>query len=114
MALKKLKELTPIEKEIAKKVAASLKLNHMGQNLAISNSQMVSALKHVGIQVSDSVIRKIINFIRHKGYPVCSSSRGYWWAANKKELKECIDALEDRVQAQLATLNNLKDIYKKY
>lgn len=114
MGLQSLPSLSEEEKEIAAKVANALRLNHTGKALAISNSQMTKALANIGHKVSGAVMRKMINYLRHKGRPICSDSNGYWWAANKDEIKECINSLQDRMKAQLATLNQLKEIYTTF
>jgi len=114
MGLQSLPTLTEAERKIAFSVAVALKANHTGQAKAISNSKMVKALAKVQVKTSDTVMRKIINYLRHEGKPICSGSSGYWWAANKNELAECLAALKDRVEAQIATLNQLKEIYQNY
>ena len=75
---------------------------------------MITSMANFNIKTNAVVIRKIINYLRHKGHPICSSDKGYWWAANKKELQECAAALKDRIDAQQSTLNQLTSIIENY
>lgn len=112
MGLQNLPTLTEAEISLAEKVKTSFKTNHVGKKTAISNSQIVKKLeKNAGIKTTDIVIRKIINHLRHSGCPICSDSTGYWWAATKNEIKECIQSLHERIDAQMATLEQLNEMY---
>ena len=107
--LNSLPKLTDEQQLIKEKVLLGLKLNRVGKATAITNKEMIEGLSRIGFEkVSDTVIRKIINQLRHEGHAVCSSGNGYYLAATEDELKECINDLQARVDAQLATLEALK------
>lgn len=41
-------------------------------------------------------LRRVINSLRQKGYPICSDTGGYWYASSKEELIENVEALKGR------------------
>ena len=53
-------------------------------------------------------LRKMINYLRNKGKPICSSSVGYYYPADKKELQDTITSMAQRIDSQLQVINQLK------
>jgi len=54
-------------------------------------------------------MRSVIHALRVKGYPVCASGKGYWYAETKKELEEYCDQLTARIRDQQEALSGLKN-----
>lgn len=106
MALKKI-TLTKEHKELAEVVAQGLKSKYCGEANAVSNSQICKSLKSNGISMTPETFRKIIFYLRKAGNPICSNSKGYYWAANKREIEECAEALKERINAQIETYKSL-------
>lgn len=71
-------------------VCEMLKL-HKGAENAIKSYELEKYF-----HVSGSEIREIINSLRVKGFPVCSSGKGYYFAKNKMELRKTIAHLNGR------------------
>lgn len=105
--------LTEQEKELAKYIAKGM-VNRVGKEKALSNPELQKILKdRLSIEVSDSRIRKIFNYLRRSGnLPLlCSSSKGYYLARNLEELAETIESLENRINAMKATKEELERQY---
>jgi hypothetical protein len=53
-------------------------------------------------------LRSIVNALRVKGYPICASSRGYYYPRNERELDEYIESLEGRIRAEQKAVDGLR------
>lgn len=76
--------------------------------------------KEVAIQISlkaratgkeGADMRSIIHALRVKGYPICATGRGYFYASNGDELKGYIDSLEARANEVQEAADGLKQGY---
>lgn len=74
-------------------VLAFLKENHVGMGNEITSRQMERAL-----HVKGSDIRHIINDLRCGGHPICSNTRGYFYASSVIDLQRTIDQLSHRIK----------------
>ncbi len=52
-------------------------------------------------------MRAVINALRTKGYPICASSKGYYWAASPGELREFIESFERRIEDQYKAMRGM-------
>lgn len=52
-------------------------------------------------------MRSIIHALRLKGFPICASGRGYYWAENKLELHTFIQSLQGRADELQAAIDGL-------
>lgn len=79
----------------------------VGKNNAVTNKQIVAAFKSIGIKTGGPRIRKIINHIRIQGLVpnLIATSSGYYVAANKEELEDYIESLEQRI----GSITSVKD-----
>ncbi len=72
------------------------------------------------IQVEDPAekpgagLRRVINSLRTKGYPICSDTSGYWYAESKAELLENAEALKGRAYKILEAARGMEKVAKKY
>lgn len=57
-------------------------------------------------------MRSVINALRCKGYPICGSDRGYFWASNDHELSKYIGQLEGRIAKIQGAADGLKMAYQ--
>jgi len=83
----------------------------LGRKKAITNAQMVVALKNAGYHsVNQPRIRKIINFIRIQGLitNLIASNNGYWIETNIDERRKYVQGVKDRAQSMLASLKNIE------
>jgi len=61
-------------------------------------------------------VRSIIHALRVKGYPICSSRKGYWYAQSTLELSKYISQLQGRIskiQKVVDSLNRSFDNVKE-
>jgi metal-dependent amidase/aminoacylase/carboxypeptidase family protein len=83
----------------------------LGRKKAITNAQMIVALKNAGYHsVNQPRIRKIINFIRIQGLitNLIASNNGYWIETNIDERRKYVQGVKDRAQSMLASLKNIE------
>lgn len=76
-------------------------ITKVGKDNAITNSQIVKAMKGANYKVSDTRVRKIINHIRINGLVngLIATSGGYYIATSEKELQEYEESLLGRESA---------------
>lgn len=113
-------ETAPLNKKemmIASLVESLLK-NKLGEENAITSKEIISSLSHIGYKVSDTRIRKIINYIRTHNVVPClmASNIGYYISNNIEEIKGYLISLKGRenaianvrvsLEAQLRELSN--------
>ena len=100
--------LSEEELQIAQAVMKGLK-KYVGKTNAVAGSKICSGFnKNTKFKLKGVRLRKIINYLRNQGEPICSSSVGYYYPANKKELQDTITSIAQRIDSQLKILNKLK------
>lgn len=60
------------------------------------------------------ILRGVIHFLRERGYPICSSCDGYWWATSLEDFNQTIAHLQQRensIRSVREEMENLRDIY---
>jgi uncharacterized protein YneF (UPF0154 family) len=87
-----------------------------GKSNAITNKRIRQRLEAHGIKISDSRVRKIINHIRNNELVplLCSTSKGYFVAANSQEVEEYLEGLKQRIQEQTRIYDSIEHQYKTY
>lgn len=87
-----------------------------GKTNVVTSKTMIDGLKeHFGIELNDSRIRKIIQYIRLNGLLIglVATSSGYFLTQNPKDLEEWIESLKQREEAIRAIrLTAEKDLQK--
>ncbi len=70
--------------------------NKIGKDNAITNKQIVAAMKKFGFNMSDSRVRKIINHIRIHNLVSClmATSAGYYISKDPEEIKSFVESLK--------------------
>lgn len=100
-----------IDKEIPviEYIASRLKLN-VGQKNQVTNNQIRSKLKDKSINISDSKLRKFIQYIRQNNLVpmLCATSRGYYVAQTVQEFIEYTQSFEERINGMAYTLKQMK------
>ena len=69
-----------------------LKDNHTRRTKAASSKILEAAFN-----IKGSEVRRIINSLRCTGFPVCSDSEGYYYAASQEEINATIAQLNGRI-----------------
>lgn len=59
-------------------------------------------------------IRAIINALRSKGYPICATGQGYYYARTGPELSEFISSFQARIDKQRKALDGLNAGFDKF
>lgn len=111
-----LEPLNPEEKEIAAKLVHNLSKFYVGKSKAKMGHEIVSGLKAKGHEkFSDIRLRKCINWLRRKGYPICSDpGNGYWWPETEQEVRDCISVNTERARGIMAANAGMEKGLKKY
>jgi hypothetical protein len=100
--------LSEEELQIAQAVMKGLK-KYVGKSNAIAGSKICSGFNNnTKFRLQGVRLRKIINYLRNQGEPICSSSVGYYYPSNKQELQDTITSIAQRIDSQLQILNQLK------
>jgi hypothetical protein len=75
--------------------------NKVGKENAITNKSIIAGFKNLGIKLSESRVRKIINHIRVNGLIAClmATSDGYFISNDEGEIRSFIDSLISRERA---------------
>lgn len=98
------KELTPQEKNVIYPLIIAGLQRHHGKKQAITGTEICNAInnKLPEAKLTGPRLRKIIQAIRISGdlYNICSTSNGYFVAATHKEIDECIESLQQRIDQQ--------------
>jgi len=67
---------------------------HKGREQAIGRGALVGQCHQMGFRVHERVMRQVINELRKKGTPICSTGGedgGYWLASGWEELTEFLE-----------------------
>jgi len=52
------------------------------------------------LDISPILVRQIVHYLRtHRGEPICSDQRGYWYADSPEALDDTIQSSEQRIRA---------------
>jgi len=73
-------------------LCAHLKNNHTGRKNAASSKTLEAVFNLTGRE-----IRKCVNALRCKGFPMCSDADGYYYATSTDEIDDTIAQLNSRI-----------------
>ena len=93
-------ELTNKELKLIPMIVKGL-VTKVGKEMAITNKEMVTKLKVIGVKVTGPRLRKIIHHIRITGQVerLIATSKGYHVSNEPEEIKEYIESLEQRLSS---------------
>lgn len=72
---------------------------HVGER----NAKTASEMGYEGPQ-----FRRQVNKLRRKGFPICSSNKGYWWAGSVEEVNNVKAALSGRIESMRKAIAGLE------
>lgn len=99
--------LSDDELKIAQSVMKGLK-KYVGKPNAIAGSKICSGFhNNTKFKLQGVRLRKIINHLRNQGEPICSSSKGYYYPASKKEIIDTCISLQQRIDSQTKIIQQL-------
>lgn len=86
----------------------------IGENKAITSTLAIKKLKESGHKISGPRFRKIVNHIRVSGLIplLLASSKGYYIAEKRSDVKRFIDSLDQRLNAITLVRDSLEYQYK--
>lgn len=107
-------ELNEYERNTVLPLLVSGLSRKVGRSQAITNKQMVAALKARGIKASGPRLRKIIHEIRIKGLVpyLIATSKGYYVSHDKQEVRDYIDSLHQRAESILEIAKQIEFQYR--
>jgi hypothetical protein len=113
---KKTRDLSQVEKERLLPLMLCGFRKRIGKSNAVSSSEIIDAFKEkYGIDLSDVIIRKIVNHIRNKELlpGLVASSAGYYVTMDPSEVKRHIDSLSGRESEIRRTKESMIRYYKR-
>ena len=63
--------------------------------------------------IQDSTLREIVNELRRRGYPICSSAKGYWYATAESDIDITINHMVSRRLGINSALRGLRTAKRK-
>ncbi|MBR6331746.1 MAG: hypothetical protein IKR78_01245 [Dehalococcoidales bacterium] len=81
-----------IKGEKEKQICMYLKNNHTGQQKAVFSEELERLFSMNG-----RTIRRLISSLRQDGHPICSSSKGYYYAKTQEEINKTVSRLNELV-----------------
>lgn len=101
-------KLTDQELNIADIVRKSL-TKYKGKSYAIAGSKICSGFNNnTDFRLTGVRLRKIMNYLRNQGEPICSTSKGYFYPEDNQEILDTITSLQQRIDSQKQIINQLK------
>lgn len=94
--------------KVAGDVLNFLKEEHNSEIDAVK-SGIISEL----FNVHKESLRRIVNFLRSEGYPVCSSVRGYWYSERVEDIDKTLSHLNGRLIGMNRAIEGLTRIRNK-
>lgn len=84
-----------------------LKRHHVGEEEAVIGKDLAFVAC-----ITESELRKIVNSLRSKSEPICSSHSGYYYANTKTEIRETVQHLKNRVSGINNAVEGLEQLLK--
>lgn len=86
-----------------------MQTEHKGKAKAVFSKELERFFHCKGTE-----IRRMVNELRTKGVPICSCSRGYYYAESRSDIEETIAHLDGRVSKIKAAQDGLREILNNY
>jgi HKD family nuclease len=109
-------ELTNYEMEVLLPLMIAGFKTKIGIDKVVTNPQICKALKLKGYSVNEPRIRKLVFYIRQNNLvpKLIASSKGYWIATKKDEIKIWVDSLQSRINAMTETHEYAKRLLEEF
>jgi len=93
---------------IDKALCEYLKKYRRGQESAASSKELEAAF-----HVKGTELRRAVNRLRCDGYPICSDTTGYFYAARQSEVRATVAQLTGRISKIAAATKGLLKSYEE-
>ena len=90
--------------ERAEMIANYLRENHTNEADAV-NAGNLCLLFHIHKQD----LRRLINYLRTTGLPICSSNSGYWYSESTVDVQNTLTALKSRIEGINRAIGGLEE-----
>lgn len=84
------------------KLKEFLSIGHVGEKNAVSSRELE---KYMGCCSRE--IRDAVSILRTEGVPICSSSKGYWFAVDDAEIRQTMARLRSWIKSMNVALEGL-------
>lgn len=92
----------------AEEIKEFLETRHTEEKAAVKSGEICELFG-----VPKEGFRSIVNYLRSVGFPVCSSSRGYWYSEKPEDIDKTLAHLEGRVKGINRAIKGLRRIQNK-
>ena len=92
-----------------KQLAEYLRRYHLGEGCAITSKKLEAAFS-----VRSKELRDAVNRLRRKGFPIASSSSGYFYAAAEQEVRTTITHMTHRISGIASAIRGLNKSLEKF
>lgn len=102
-------DLNEYERHVLLPIMAKCLERKNGKEKAVTNREMCEKMAENGYEISDTRVRKIINYIRVMDLVPCliATAKGYYVSKDEREIKRYIASLNDRAAAIMAVADSL-------
>lgn len=86
-----------------------MKAEHSGEHNAV-----VSKIIEKKFNIKGSEVRALVNELRCQGVPICSSSKGYFYATSWDEVESTLNHLNSRIVKIVEARDGMKNILNQF
>lgn len=101
-------DLTKEEIELSEVILKQLKAKYNSKSNSITGPTIVKRMRDKGFDISESRLRKIINYLRQLSEPIIGSAHGYYRSTDREELIKQVISLEERAGAIMAASRGIR------
>lgn len=94
--------------ELQKRTLDVVRFHDKASPITGKNVANAIGLKHRDTGKEGADLRSIVNALRHKGFPICASGRGYYYPRNREEIGEYTESLSGRIEKMQEALEGMK------
>lgn len=89
-------------------IADYLKEYHTTENYAIKGRELCTLFN-----LHDKQVRNIVGALRQDGYPICSSTNGYWYSENIADIEKTVRRIESQIVQMTGAVKGLRGCIKE-
>ena len=86
-----------------------MKTEHSGEQNAVVSKEIERRFN-----IKGSEVRALVNELRCQGVPICSNSKGYFYATNRDEVESTVNHLNSRIGKIVEARNGMKNILNQF
>lgn len=86
-----------------------MKTEHGGEHNAVVSKEIERRFR-----IKGSEVRALVNELRCQGVPICSSSKGYFYATSRDEVESTVNHLNSRIGKMVEARDGMKNILNQF